>query len=203
MFDEYFEPTTVNQQVTPAPTVYIQINPLIPSISISVDQDAPSKGHSPSSSDHQSSSVHHGVAADQSFEVNPFAPVNNEPFVNIFAPDPHSETDSYSIDNIIRNPSHLVSTQKQLATDALWCFYHSILSKVKLKSFKSTVTGDCWFEAMQEEIHKFDRLQVWELVPPPGCTLIIALKWIYKVKLDEYGDVLKNKARLVAKGYSQ
>ncbi|GKC82151.1 retrovirus-related pol polyprotein from transposon TNT 1-94 [Tanacetum coccineum] len=30
-----------------------------------------------------------------------------------------------------------------------------------------------------------------------------ALKWIYKVKLDEYGDVLKNKARLVAKGYRQ
>ncbi|GKF35517.1 retrovirus-related pol polyprotein from transposon TNT 1-94, partial [Tanacetum coccineum] len=26
---------------------------------------------------------------------------------------------------------------------------------------------------------------------------------IYKVKLDEYGDVLKNKARLVAKGYRQ
>ncbi|GJT67376.1 retrovirus-related pol polyprotein from transposon TNT 1-94 [Tanacetum coccineum] len=29
--------------------------------------------------------------------------------------------------------------------------------------------------------------------------MVIALKWIYKVKLDEYGDVLKNKARLVAK----
>ncbi|GJU19745.1 retrovirus-related pol polyprotein from transposon TNT 1-94, partial [Tanacetum coccineum] len=27
--------------------------------------------------------------------------------------------------------------------------------------------------------------------------------WIYKVKLDEYDDVLKNKARLVAKGYRQ
>nr|GEW65118.1 retrovirus-related Pol polyprotein from transposon TNT 1-94 [Tanacetum cinerariifolium] len=27
--------------------------------------------------------------------------------------------------------------------------------------------------------------------------------WIYKVKLDEYGDVLKKKARLVAKGYRQ
>ncbi|GKE77039.1 retrovirus-related pol polyprotein from transposon TNT 1-94 [Tanacetum coccineum] len=26
--------------------------------------------------------------------------------------------------------------------------------------------------------------------------MIIALKWIYKVKVDEYGDVLKNKARL-------
>ncbi|GKB48796.1 retrovirus-related pol polyprotein from transposon TNT 1-94 [Tanacetum coccineum] len=33
--------------------------------------------------------------------------------------------------------------------------------------------------------------------------MVIALKWIYEVKLDEYGDVLKNKARLVAKGYRQ
>nr|GFC73195.1 retrovirus-related Pol polyprotein from transposon TNT 1-94 [Tanacetum cinerariifolium] len=42
-----------------------------------------------------------------------------------------------------------------------------------------------------------------ELVPQPDCVMIIALKWIYKVKLNEYGDVLKNKARLVAKGYQQ
>nr|GEW16024.1 retrovirus-related Pol polyprotein from transposon TNT 1-94 [Tanacetum cinerariifolium] len=56
---------------------------------------------------------------------------------------------------------------------------------------------------MQDEIHEFDRLQVWELVPQPDCVMIIVLKWIYKVKLDEYGDVLKNKARLVAKGYRQ
>nr|GEV29329.1 retrotransposon protein, putative, Ty3-gypsy subclass [Tanacetum cinerariifolium] len=33
--------------------------------------------------------------------------------------------------------------------------------------------------------------------------MIIMLKWIYKVKLNEYGDVLKNKERLVAKGYRQ
>nr|GEX10997.1 integrase, catalytic region, zinc finger, CCHC-type, peptidase aspartic, catalytic [Tanacetum cinerariifolium] len=32
-------------------------------------------------------------------------------------------------------------------------------------------------------------------VPQPDRVMIIALKWIYKVKLDEYGDVLKNKAR--------
>ncbi|GJZ07806.1 retrovirus-related pol polyprotein from transposon TNT 1-94 [Tanacetum coccineum] len=40
-------------------------------------------------------------------------------------------------------------------------------------------------------------------MPPPDCAKIIALKWIYKVKLDEYGDVLKNKARVVAKGFRQ
>ncbi|GJW99472.1 retrovirus-related pol polyprotein from transposon TNT 1-94 [Tanacetum coccineum] len=70
----------------------------------------------------------------------------------------------------------------RLATDALWCFYNSILSKVEQKNFKSAVTEDCWFQAMQDEIHEFDQLDV---------------------KLDEYGDVLKNKARLVAKGYRQ
>ncbi|GJU06232.1 retrovirus-related pol polyprotein from transposon TNT 1-94 [Tanacetum coccineum] len=42
-----------------------------------------------------------------------------------------------------------------------------------------------------------------ELVPRPDYVMVIALKWIYKVKLDEYDDVLKNKARLVAKGYQQ
>nr|GEU85853.1 hypothetical protein [Tanacetum cinerariifolium] len=72
----------------------------------------------------------------------------------------------------------------ELATDALWCFYNSILSKVKPKSFKSAVTEDYWFEAMQE-IYEFDRLQVWELVPLPNCAMIIALKWIYNVKHDD------------------
>ncbi|GKF56481.1 retrovirus-related pol polyprotein from transposon TNT 1-94, partial [Tanacetum coccineum] len=60
-----------------------------------------------------------------------------------------------------------------------------------------------WFQAMQDKIHEFDRLDVWELVPPPDSAIIIALKWIHKVKLNEYGDVLKNKARLVAKGFRQ
>nr|GEU43023.1 hypothetical protein [Tanacetum cinerariifolium] len=41
------------------------------------------------------------------------------------------------------------------------------------------------------------------LIPQADCVMITALKWIYKVKLDEYGDVLENKARLVANGYQQ
>ncbi|GJU75786.1 retrovirus-related pol polyprotein from transposon TNT 1-94 [Tanacetum coccineum] len=52
---------------------------------------------------------------------------------------------------------------------------------------------------VEEEIHEFERLDVWILVPCPDNILIIPLKWIFKIKLDEYGDVLKNKARLVAK----
>ncbi|GJV84084.1 retrovirus-related pol polyprotein from transposon TNT 1-94 [Tanacetum coccineum] len=42
-----------------------------------------------------------------------------------------------------------------------------------------------------------------ELVPHPDKVMVITLKWIYKVKLDELGGILKNKARLVARGYRQ
>nr|GFD08134.1 retrovirus-related Pol polyprotein from transposon TNT 1-94 [Tanacetum cinerariifolium] len=40
-------------------------------------------------------------------------------------------------------------------------------------------------------------------VPSPNKVMVITLKWIYKVKLDELGGILKNKARLVARGYRQ
>ncbi|GJW23069.1 retrovirus-related pol polyprotein from transposon TNT 1-94 [Tanacetum coccineum] len=98
---------------------------------------------------------------------------------------------------------NVLSTKNQLASDALWCCYHTVLSKVKPKNFKMAVNGDRWFKSMQDKIYEFDRLKVWELVPRPDYVMVIGLKWIYKVMLDEYGDVLKDKARLVAKGYRQ
>nr|GEU95123.1 retrovirus-related Pol polyprotein from transposon TNT 1-94 [Tanacetum cinerariifolium] len=52
------------------------------------------------------------------------------------------------------------------------------------------------FQLMFDEYLKSPRVKI--LVSP-----VTAAQWIYKVKLDEYDDVLKNKARLVAKGYRQ
>nr|GFA86337.1 retrovirus-related Pol polyprotein from transposon TNT 1-94 [Tanacetum cinerariifolium] len=60
-----------------------------------------------------------------------------------------------------------------------------------------------WIDAIQEEIYEFERLQVWELVPCPNKVMLIKLKWIYKVKTDEFGGVLKNKARLVSQIFKQ
>ncbi|GJS90830.1 retrovirus-related pol polyprotein from transposon TNT 1-94 [Tanacetum coccineum] len=65
------------------------------------------------------------------------------------------------------------------------------------------MTEQSWIDAMQEEIHEFERLEVWELMPCPDNVFLIKLKWIYKVKTDESGGVLKNKARLVAQGFRQ
>nr|GEV47781.1 retrovirus-related Pol polyprotein from transposon TNT 1-94 [Tanacetum cinerariifolium] len=43
----------------------------------------------------------------------------------------------------------------------------------------------------------------WELVLCLDLIMLIKLKWIFKVKKDESGGVLKNKARLVSKGHRQ
>ncbi|GKC80377.1 retrovirus-related pol polyprotein from transposon TNT 1-94, partial [Tanacetum coccineum] len=86
---------------------------------------------------------------------------------------------------------------------ALFCYYDAFLTSVKPKNYKEALTQAGWIEAMQEELHEFERLEVWDLVPPPDKAFVISLKWIYKVKLDELGGILKNKARLVAHGYRQ
>ncbi|GJX70741.1 retrovirus-related pol polyprotein from transposon TNT 1-94 [Tanacetum coccineum] len=65
------------------------------------------------------------------------------------------------------------------------------------------MTEPSWIDAMQEEIYEFERLQVQELVSCPNKVMLIKLKWIYKVKTDEFGGVLKNKARLVTQGFRQ
>ncbi|GJZ44914.1 retrovirus-related pol polyprotein from transposon TNT 1-94 [Tanacetum coccineum] len=41
-----------------------------------------------------------------------------------------------------------------------------------------------WIESMQDELHQFERLDVWELVPRPDGNNIIAVKWIWKNKTD-------------------
>nr|GEZ20949.1 copia protein [Tanacetum cinerariifolium] len=98
-------------------------------LSTTIDQDAPSPHISPSSSAMQSHSLPLGVVAKPHFmEDHTIAPVDTNPFVNVFALEPHSEA----------------------------------LSSGDISSTESPY-----------------------------------------VKLDEYGDVLKNKARLVAKGYCQ
>ncbi|GJS84616.1 retrovirus-related pol polyprotein from transposon TNT 1-94 [Tanacetum coccineum] len=51
--------------------------------------------------------------------------------------------------------------------------------------------------------HPLENIIVWELVPHPDKVMVITLKWIYKMKLDELGGILKNKVCLVARGYHQ
>nr|GEY38663.1 copia protein [Tanacetum cinerariifolium] len=112
-------------------------------------------------------------------------------------------TKDYPLDNIIGQLSRPVSTRLQVYDQALFCYYDTFLNSVEPKTYKEALTQSCWIEAMQEELKEFERLKVWELIPRPDKVMVITLKWIYKVKLNKLGGILKNKARLVARGYHQ
>ncbi|GKG22645.1 hypothetical protein Tco_0387948 [Tanacetum coccineum] len=95
MFDEYLEPPRVEKLVSPAPAVPVLANSASTPSSTTIDQDVPSPSHSPSSLALQSPSSHQGVAIGSTIiEDNPFAYVINDPFINVFAPEPSSMASS-------------------------------------------------------------------------------------------------------------
>ncbi|GKB55558.1 retrovirus-related pol polyprotein from transposon TNT 1-94, partial [Tanacetum coccineum] len=74
-------------------------------------------------------------------------------------------TKDHPIANVIGVPSRFVSIRKQLQTDSMWCYFDAFLTYVEPKNFKQAMTKPSWIDAMQEEIHEFQRLEVWEWVP--------------------------------------
>nr|GEU95734.1 retrovirus-related Pol polyprotein from transposon TNT 1-94 [Tanacetum cinerariifolium] len=97
------------------------------------------------------------------------------------------------------NPSGPVQTRRQLATNPEMCMYALTVSTTEPKNIKEAMADSTWIEAMQEELHQFDRLQV----DKPFGKSIIRLKWLWKNKKDEDQTVIHKKARLVVKGYAQ
>ncbi|GKA40248.1 integrase, catalytic region, zinc finger, CCHC-type containing protein [Tanacetum coccineum] len=203
-FDEMHQTMAPVCMIPSATEINAQVGSPGTSLSTTIAQDAPSTSASSSTSDMHHPVRHQEIAEEPTHEDSPINhdvlhpslnPVTGEPGsaqsssgnVNSAEPNQVNQppdhlrrwTKDHPLDNIVGNPSHLVFTRKQLALDALWCCFHTELSKVEPKNFKMPMIEDCWFQAMQDEIHEFD------------------------LKLDEYGDVLKNKARLVAKGYRQ
>ncbi|GJS28636.1 retrovirus-related pol polyprotein from transposon TNT 1-94 [Tanacetum coccineum] len=106
-------------------------------------------------------------------------------------------TKDHTLDNIIGELKRPVSIRLQLHEQALFCYYDAFLSSVGPKTYKDALTQSCWIEAMQEELNEFKHLEVWELVPRPDKVMVITLKWIYKVKLDEW-RISKTRLSLVA-----
>ncbi|GJU62354.1 retrovirus-related pol polyprotein from transposon TNT 1-94 [Tanacetum coccineum] len=112
-------------------------------------------------------------------------------------------TKDHSLEQVIGNPSQSNRTRRQLETNGEMCMFALTVSRTEPKNIKEAMADSAWIKAMQEELHQFDRLDVWELVDRPLCKNVINMKWIWKNKRDEENTVIRNKARLVAKGYAQ
>ncbi|GKA22440.1 retrovirus-related pol polyprotein from transposon TNT 1-94 [Tanacetum coccineum] len=80
---------------------------------------------------------------------------------------------------------------------------HEFHQQSLTKEHQRTSSDHIYIESMQDELHQFERLDVWELVSRPDGKNIIVVKWIWKNKSDAENIVIRNKTRLVVKGYKQ
>nr|GEU52530.1 retrovirus-related Pol polyprotein from transposon TNT 1-94 [Tanacetum cinerariifolium] len=100
--------------------------------------------------------------------------VENDEFINIFC----TPTKDHPLEQVIGNPSQSVETRRQLESDDEMCMFALTVSQTEPKNIKEAIADSAWIESMQEELHQFDRLDVWELVDRPLCKNIINMKII-------------------------
>jgi hypothetical protein len=70
-------------------------------------------------------------------------------------------------------------------------------------NFVEAKDDPAWRAAMEQELKAVEQNRTWELVPLPAGHRPITLKWVYKLKKDELGTMIKHKARLVARRFVQ
>nr|GFB79168.1 hypothetical protein [Tanacetum cinerariifolium] len=85
-------------------------------------------------------------------------------------PSEHRWAKDDPIEQVIGNPSQSVRTRRQLESNAEMCMFALTVSRTEPKNIKEAMADSAWIESMQEELHQFDRLDVWELVDRPLCT---------------------------------
>ncbi|GJZ31837.1 retrovirus-related pol polyprotein from transposon TNT 1-94, partial [Tanacetum coccineum] len=154
MFDEYFDQSTDSEPVPTATFVNALILSTNTSVSTMIAQDAPSTtGPTIEDTSITQAGLHlsvNPVAEEPGFAQSTSGDVSLAEPNQVNQPPDHLRkwTKDHPLDNIAGNPSRPISIRKQLASDALWCCYHTVLSKVKPKNFKMAVNEDSWFEAM-------------------------------------------------------
>nr|GEZ33939.1 hypothetical protein [Tanacetum cinerariifolium] len=171
--------TSLNTLLTPDPTC--QVPPLAPTVASNENMN-------------------------QAEMVEEYAQNENDEFINIFCTlvqDRWETSSHHPLKQVIGNPLQSVRTRRQLESNGEMCMFALTVSRTEPKNIKEAMADSAWIESMQEELHQFDRLEVWELVDRPLCKNIINMKWLSKNKHDEENTVIRNKSRLVAKGYAQ
>jgi hypothetical protein len=80
---------------------------------------------------------------------------------------------------------------------------HLVCDDGEPRSFAEAEKDAAWRAAMKAEIDAVKKNHIWELADLPHGHRAITLKWVFKLKRDEVGAIIKHKARLVARGFLQ
>nr|GEU33117.1 retrovirus-related Pol polyprotein from transposon TNT 1-94 [Tanacetum cinerariifolium] len=121
-------------------------------------------------------------------------------FVNSFST-PSTESVVSSTQYV--DPSNMYTFYQSYPHDYQWTKDHPLEQHYGIEVSQRSLDDPAWIESMQEELHQFIRLDVWELVPSPDGIKPLTLEWLFKNKHDEENTVIRNKTRLVVRGYRQ
>nr|GFA41009.1 ribonuclease H-like domain-containing protein [Tanacetum cinerariifolium] len=125
--------------VSPDTAALVPVNSADTPFSTTIDQDAPSPNHSPTSSKLQSPNLQQGIAAKSTImEDNLLAPADNDPFVNVFALEPSSEASS-SRDVSAAELTYVTQTHHHLRK---WCKDHPLDNDIGNPSWPLDEYGD-------------------------------------------------------------
>lgn len=103
----------------------------------------------------------------------------------------------YALEKIIGNEESEVMTRERIRSEiCLHCYF-------KPKSIKDSLENKDCIQDTNEEIEKIEKNTIWTQVPRHKDKNFIAIKWVFRNKINEKGEVTRNKDRLVCKGYEQ
>ena len=85
----------------------------------------------------------------------------------------------------------------------LLCSEICFLFNEEPSSYSSAAKQKEWKVAMEEEMSSILKNETWTMVKPQSDIKPIGVKWVFRVKKDSKGRILRHKARLVVKGYAQ
>nr|GFC20085.1 hypothetical protein [Tanacetum cinerariifolium] len=179
----------LNNHTTPAPTC--QVPPLVPTVISSENiNQADTYAENDQVADDEFINIFSTSVQDQGETLLRHVDSSNMHTFYQRYPFEHRWTKDHPLEQVIGNPSQSVRTRRQLESDAEMCMFALTVSRTEPKNIKEAMADSAWIELMQEELHQFDRLDVWELVDRPLCTNVIKLKWLYKNKRDEENTVI-------------
>nr|GEV91689.1 hypothetical protein [Tanacetum cinerariifolium] len=177
MFDEYFVPLpNVNHPVPKVHASVLASSTSSPS-STTVDQDAPLKSTSQTTSEQKSSVIPQGVEDDfRNIEV---AHMDNDSYFGIQIPEPSSKettlqgvipsnlhhinqsfdiltmlTKYHPLENVSGDPSRSISTRSQLQEHAIWCYFDANDNPIPFGVVDTNIDGLDQSKKNQRFVHK-------------------------------------------------
>nr|GEX88689.1 retrovirus-related Pol polyprotein from transposon TNT 1-94 [Tanacetum cinerariifolium] len=198
MFNEYFNPSTFVISPVLVHAAPRAVDLAYSYVSTLINQDAPSASIPSTQEQEHSPSIFEGFEEPPKTTTFHDDPLNESPHED--STSQGSSSDVLQIHTPFEQLASIPSTQEQEHSPSI---FEGFEEPPKTTTFHDDPLNESPHEDSTSQGSSSDVLQIHTPFEQLDKVLLIKLKWIYKVKIDKFGEVLKNKARLVVKGFRQ